>query len=175
VRNAIIVAIGALALLTGCSNQSDKATGIPVGPKWKGLPYRLSVDAKAPAPNKAGITIPTIKYSANPDALETRATMVVRFDSSGAKTDKPITDQMIIGPFDISGTDGVLPADYMDTADQGLARLLGAYCMKGNVKLSVSIARSSLSPQAADAELDAKRLSDWLPITTLFKNPHPKC
>lgn len=173
-RKAIIAAIAAFAFLAGCS-QADKGPGIPVGPKWKGAPYRLAIDAKAPAPNKAGITIPSITYTANPEALETRATLVIRFDSSGAKTDKPITDQMIIGPFDIAGTSGALPADYISTADTGLARLLGAYCMKGNVKLSMAIARSSLSPQAADAELNAKLLSDWLPLQVVFKNPHPTC
>ena len=51
----------------------------------------------------------------------------------------------------------------------------GAYCMKGKIKLSVAIARSSLSPQADDAELNEKRLSDWLPLEVEFKNPHPKC
>jgi hypothetical protein len=84
-------------------------------------------------------------------------------------------DQIIVGPFDISGAEGAVPADNMDLADKGLARLLTAYCMKGKVKVSVALARSSLSPQAADAEVNAKRLSDWLPIEVAFKNPHPKC
>jgi hypothetical protein len=39
----------------------------------------------------------------------------------------------------------------------------------------VAIARSSLNPQADDAEVDAKRLSDWLPIEVVYKNPHPAC
>jgi hypothetical protein len=39
----------------------------------------------------------------------------------------------------------------------------------------VALARSSLSPNAADSEVDEKRLSDWLPIEVVFKNPHPKC
>jgi len=47
--------------------------------------------------------------------------------------------------------------------------------MKGKIKLSVAIARSSLSPQADDAELNEKRLSGWLPLEVEFKNPHPKC
>jgi hypothetical protein len=47
--------------------------------------------------------------------------------------------------------------------------------MKGKVKLSVALARSSLSNQARDSEIDAKRLSDWLPIEVVFKNPHPTC
>jgi len=41
--------------------------------------------------------------------------------------------------------------------------------------LNVAIARSSLSNRARDAEIDSKRLSDWLPIEIDFKNPHPKC
>ena len=84
-------------------------------------------------------------------------------------------DQMIMAPVDISGAEGTLPADYMDAADKGLSRFLGAYCMKGKIKISVAIARSSLSSQAGDAELDAKRLSDWLPIEVVFRNPHPAC
>jgi hypothetical protein len=39
----------------------------------------------------------------------------------------------------------------------------------------VVLARSSLSSQAGDAEINAKRLSDWLPIELVFKNPHPHC
>ncbi len=84
-------------------------------------------------------------------------------------------DQMILHPVDISGAEGSLPADYMDAADKGLATLLGAYCMNGKVKITVALVQSSISPQAGDAELTAKRLSDWLPIEVVFKNPHPKC
>jgi hypothetical protein len=63
----------------------------------------------------------------------------------------------------------------MDLADKGLARFLGAYCIKGKVKITVAIARSSLSSQAGDDEVNEKRLSDWLPIEVAFKNPHPGC
>jgi hypothetical protein len=174
-RNGFLVAIVGLAFLAGCSSPGDKAAGVPAQPKWKGPAYRIAFDTKAPTPNPAGVALPTIKFTANPDALERRASLVVRFDSSGVKTDRQIMDQMIVGPVDISGTDGTLPADYMDRADKGLAQLLGAYCMKGKVKVTVLLARSSISPQATDAEIDAKRLSDWLPIELPFKNPHPKC
>jgi hypothetical protein len=133
------------------------------------------MDPQAPKPNPAGVTLPAIKFTANPDALERRASLVVRFEPSGAKQDQPMMDQVIVGPFDISGAEGALPADYMDLADKGLARLLGAYCMKGNVKVSVMLVRSSLAPQAGDAEIDQKRLSDWLPIEVVFKNLHPAC
>jgi hypothetical protein len=167
--------IGGLAFLAGCGDQGSNAPGIPVGPKWKGAPYRIALDAQPAKSNPVGVTIPAIKYKANPDAIETRATLVVRFDASGAKTNQPVMDQMIMAPVDISGAEGALPADYMDLADKGLAQLLGAYCMKGKIKLSVAIARSSLSPQAGDAELNAKRLSDWLPMEVEFKNSHPKC
>jgi hypothetical protein len=37
------------------------------------------------------------------------------------------------------------------------------------------LVRSSLAPQAGDAEINQKRLSDWLPIDVVFKNPHPTC
>jgi hypothetical protein len=174
-RKAIIVALCGLALLAGCGDQGNKAPGIPVGPKWKGPAYRIAFDTQAPKPNPAGVALPTIKFTANQDALERRASLIVRFDSSGVKKDTPVMDQMIMAPVDISGAEGALPADYMDRADTGLARLLGAYCMKGKVKVTVALARSSISPQANDDEINAKRLSDWLPIEVSFKNPHPKC
>ena len=124
-RKGIILAIGGLAFLAGCGNQGDKASGIPVTPKWKGAPYHLAFDTQAAKPNPAGITIPAIKYTANPDALERRAALVVRIDTSGVTKNGPIMDQMIMGAVDISGAEGTLPADYMDAADKGLARLLG--------------------------------------------------
>lgn len=173
-RKGIVLAIGGLALLAGCGNQ-DKASNIPVTPKWPGAPYHIAFDTKAAKPNPAGVTIPAIKYTANPDALKKRATLVVRFDASGVTKHGPMMNQMIMAPVDISGTEGALPADYMDAADKELSRFLGAYCVKGKVKISVAIARSSLNPQAGDAELDEKRLSDWLPIEVVFKNPHPAC
>lgn len=174
-RKAIIVALCGLALLAGCGDQGNKAPGIPVGPKWKGPAYRIAFDTQAPKANPAGVALPTIKFTANQDALERRASLIVRFDSSGVKKDTPVMDQMIMAPVDISGAEGALPADYMDRADKGLAQLLGAYCMKGKVKVTVALARSSISPQANDDEINAKRLSDWLPIEVSFKNPHPKC
>jgi hypothetical protein len=171
------LAIAALALLTGCGNQQDKASNLPVQPKWKGAPYHIAFDTKAAKPNPAGITIPDIKYTANPDALERRATLVVKFDTSAVTKSKdgPIMNQMVMAPVDISGPEGALPADYMDATDKELARFLGAYCMKGKIKVSVLIAKSSLTSNPGDAELDEKRLSDWLPIEIVFKNPHPKC
>lgn len=174
-RKNIVLAIGGLALLAGCGDQGSKAPGIPVGPKWKGPAYRISFAAQAPKPNPAGVTLPAIKFTANPDALEKRVSLIARFDASGVKRDTPVMDQMILAPTDVSGAEGTLPDDYMNLADKGLAQLLGAYCMKGKVKVTVALARSSISPQAADSEVDEKRLSDWLPIEVVFKNPHPKC
>jgi hypothetical protein len=176
VRTGIILAIGGLAFLAGCGNQGDKGQGIPVGPKWKGAPYRIAFDTRAAKkPNPAGVTIPVIKYTANPDALETRASLVVRFEAPGAPNQDPVTNRMIMGAVDIRGTDGALPADYMDRTSKELSTFFGAHCMKGKVQISVALARSSINPQAGDAEVDAKRLSDWLPIEVEFKNPHPKC
>ena len=174
-RKGIILAIGGLVLLAGCGNQGDKASNVPVTPKWKGAPYRIALDTQAAKPNPAGVTIPIIKYTANPEALEKRASLVVKFDTSGATKQGPMMNQMIMGGVDISGVEGALPAEYMGEADKGLARFLGAYCIKGKVKISVALARSSLGSYASDAEVDAKRLSDWLPIEVTFKNPHPGC
>jgi uncharacterized lipoprotein NlpE involved in copper resistance len=175
VKKGIILAFGCLFLLAGCDNK-DKSAGIPVGPKWKGAPYRISFDTAEAKPNPAGVTIPVVKFTANPDALEKRATLVIKFDASGAtKQQGPIGNQVIVAPVDISGAEGALPADYMAEADKGLARFLGAYCIKGKVKISVALARSSLNAQATDDEVDKKRLSDWLPVEVTFKNPHPGC
>lgn len=174
-RKGIILAVVGLAFLAGCGKQGDKASGIPVGPKWKGDPYRLAFDTKVVKPNPAGVTIPGVKYTANPDALEKRAIFVVRFDSLGDTKTPPPVNKMIMAPVDISGAEGALPAAYMDSASKGLSTFLGAYCVKGKITLSVALARSSLSSQASDSEVDAKRLSGWLPIELVFKNPHPKC
>ena len=84
-------------------------------------------------------------------------------------------NKMIMAPVDIKGAEGALPADYMDLASKDLSRFLGAYCLKGKIKISVALARSSLTSQAGDAEVDNKRLSDWLPAELEFKNAHPKC
>ena len=178
-RKAIIVsialAIGAFTLLSGCGPQKDQASNIPVKPKWQGAPYHISFGAQPAKPNPAGVTLPPIKFSANPDALENRVTLIVKFDTSGATKQMPMANQMIMAPVDISGAEGALPADYMDAASKGLARYLGAYCIKGKIKISVAIARSSLASQADDDEVNEKRLSDWLPGEVVFKNPHPKC
>ncbi|MDR3773897.1 MAG: hypothetical protein P4L26_11150 [Terracidiphilus sp.] len=174
-RKGIILAVGGLALLAGCGNQGDKASNVPVTPKWQGAPYHIAFDTQAAKPNPAGVTIPAIKYTANPDSLEKRATLVVKFDASGVTKQGPIANQMVMAPVDIAGTEGTLPADYMDLADKELSKFLGAYCVKGKIKITVALARSSLTNQAGDAELAAKRLSDWLPIEVVFKNPHPHC
>ncbi len=173
-KQAILVALSGLLLVAGCNSKPDNA-GIPVGPKWKGLPYRLAYDTKAPKPNPVGITLPAVNYTANPDAIEHRASLVVRFDSSGIKTDKLIVNQIILAPFDISGDHGALPADALDIADQGLAKLTGAYCMKGKVKVSVALVRSSISPQADDAEIASLQISDWTPTTVEITKPHTGC
>jgi hypothetical protein len=174
-RKGIVLAIGGLALLAGCGDRGNKDPGIPVGPKWKGPAYRIGFDTQPPKPNPVGVALPAVKFTANPDALEKRASLIVRFDSSEIKKNQAVMDQMILAPVDVSGAEGTLPADYMNLADKGLAQLLAAYCVKGKVKVTVALARSSISPQAGDAEINEKRLSDWLPIEVAYKNPHPKC
>jgi hypothetical protein len=174
-KEIIILALGGLALLTGC-NMGDKAATAPATPKWKGARYHIAFDTKPTKLNPAGVTIPAVTYVANPkDEFETRATLVIRFDTSGVEKDRPVANKMIMAPVDIHGGEGALPADYMDIANKDLSKFLGAYCMKGMVKLNVALARSSLSNSANDAEVDVKRLSDWLPIEVDFKNPHPNC
>jgi hypothetical protein len=175
VKKAILLAMGAVLFLAGCGPQAKEAPGIPVTPKWQGPAYHLAFDTQPPKPNPAGVALPGIKFNANPDALEKRVTLVIRFDSSVVKTESVVINQIILAPFDISGADGALSADTMDIADKGLAHLFTTYCIKGKVKASVLLARSSLSPQADDSEIDEKRLSDWLSTDVVFKNPHPGC
>jgi hypothetical protein len=173
VKKGIILAMGAMVFLAGCGLAGDEASKVPAKPKWPGPPYHISFDTKATKPNAAGVTIPSITYKGNPEALEKRATLVVRFDASGAaKKDGPMANKMIMAPVDIKDAAGALPAEYMDAADQGLARIFAAYGVKGKVKISVAIDRSSLTPQASDTEVENKRLSDWMPLEVVFKNPH---
>jgi hypothetical protein len=176
VKKGILLAVGGLILLAGCDTGNKPAATVPATPKWKGQPYRIAFDKPDAKPNPAGVTIPTIKFTANPEAVERRATLVVRFDNSSAKnpTGAPMVNKMIMAPVDIKGEEGALNADYMSAADKGLAGILGAYHMNGKIKISVALARSSLTNQAGDNEVDKKRLSDWLDGEVSFKNPHPK-
>jgi hypothetical protein len=75
----------------------------------------------------------------------------------------------------ISGAQGALPADYLDTASKELAKMLGSYCMKGKVKISVALTKSSIPMTATSDQINSHRLTDWLPTELVFKNPHPKC
>ena len=174
----IILAIASLVVLAGC-DMGDKTATVPVKPKWQGAPYHIAFDTQGIKPNPSGVTIPAIKYMAKPDEAVTRITLVVRFDAAeltnAKKNDGPVMNKMIMAPVDIKGTEGSLPADYMDYADKGLAQFLGAYCFKGKIDISVALARSSLTNRAGDAEVENKRLSDWMPTEVVFKNPHPKC
>lgn len=170
--------IAGLGFVAGCGNDGGKAANAPAQPKWKGQPYRLAFDTKAAAAKQTPgvINLPAIKYTANPEALETRALLVMRFSGPAKAGEDPVMHRMIGSPVDIKGEEGTLPADYMDRASKGLAEYLGAYCIQGKVNLSVALARSSLNPQGGDGEVDAKRLSDWLPTVVDYKNaPHSKC
>jgi len=181
VRTGMIVAIAGLSLLAGCDMGSKEATTpkAPAKPKWQ---YQIAFDTAQTKPNPTGVTIPAVKYTAmKADELETRATLVVRFDASqltkkkGDDSDGPAMNKMIMGPVDIHTASGTLPADYMEAADKGLTQFLGAYCVKGKINVSVALARSSLTNRAGDAEVDNKRLSDWQTTEVEFKGPHPKC
>jgi len=175
VKRIVILAVGGLLLLAGCGNQGNKGAGIPVEPKWKGAPYRIAFDTKAVKPSPAGVNIPAVNFTANPDDLEIRALLVMKFTASVAAGQEPDEHLMIGNPVDIHGTEGTLPEDYMDRARKGLSDYLETYCLKGKVDLSVALAKSSLDPHAGIAQVDLKRLSDWLPLEIVYKNPHPKC
>ena len=84
-------------------------------------------------------------------------------------------NRMVMGAVDIPGAQGALPAAYVDKGSADLAQMLAAYCVKGKVKISVAITRSSIPLNPDEGQINAKRLSDWTPIELEFKNPHPKC
>lgn len=173
-RIRLILAITGLAFLAGCGYEGDTPSKPPTAAQVK-APYHLDFETKAAKPNPAGVMLPLISYTANPKALERRAVLVVRFDASGVKNAQPGKDRVVMDPVDVPGAGGTLPESYMDSADQKLAKLLAGYCMKGTVKVTVALVRSSIKPDPSNAELDSKRLSDWLPGEVVFKNPHPKC
>jgi hypothetical protein len=173
VRKNILFAIAALFFLAGCGNQGSQ-TNIPAKPKWQGPPYHLALGATPAKPNPAGLTLPGIKFTANPMALENRVDLVVQFDTSGVKGAAQLANQMIMAPVNITGTDGALPDDYMSDASKDLAQMLGSYCLKGKIKIQVALASSTLMVPATNDKVEAKRISDWLPAEIVFKNPHPK-
>jgi hypothetical protein len=172
VRRGIVLAIGGLALLAGCKSQKENAYTMHLT-KWQGTPYHIAFDAQAAKPSPAGIAIPDVKYTANPDALERRACLVVRFDPPQGAKDQSMLNQVIMGPVDITGAQGALPADYMSDADKSLAQLLSAYHLKGKVKVSVLLARPLLS-QAGESDIQANRLSDWLQTDLVFNAPRSR-
>jgi hypothetical protein len=173
-RNGILLAIAGAVFVAGCGNQTAKAPTPATTTQLK-TPYHIEFDTKPAKPNPAGVALPAIHYLANPQAMQRRAALVVRIDSPAAKSDKP-GSRLLVGPaVDLPGTGGTLPESYMNLADQQLAKALATACMNGPIKISVALVRSSIKPGPSDAEVDAKRLSDWVPDEVVFKNPHPKC
>ncbi len=189
-RKCVILAIGGLVLLAGCGPQGNKGAATP-DTKWKGAPYRLTfetkpdskadakpdakLEKKAAKPNPAAVVIPPIHYTANPEALENRAILVMRFAGPPAASADPDFHLMIGTAVDIRGAEGDLPASYLTEASKSLTDYLSNHCIQGDIKVQLLLARSSVKPQADDAEVTAKKLSDWLPFQTTVKNPHLKC
>ena len=171
-KTGIVLAFGSLAFVAGCQNKSAE---IHIPPKWQGAPYHIAFGPAPAKANPAGLTLPQIKFVANPDAAETRADLVVEFDPSAVKTKGLVMDQMAMGAVDVHGTEGALPDDYVAEASTSLAKMLSAYCVHGKVKVSVALTRSSLPMNPTSDQIDAKRLSDWTPIVLDFKNPLKKC
>jgi hypothetical protein len=176
-RKGNLLLIAGLMCLGGCNlDPGNKASDAPEKPKSK-PPYHLDFETKAVKPTPAGVAIPPVSYTGNPKALEKRACLVVKFEGSGVKNDLPARDRLVLPPVDLAGSGGTLPQNYMEQADVVLGKLLAGYCYKGTAKVSLALVRSSIKPGPTDADIDAKRLSDWLPVEVVFKNPnaHPKC
>ena len=173
-RKRLFLAITGLALLAGCGDMGNKPYESAVPAKYK-PPYHLELATETPKPNPAGVTLPAISYKSDTKDWQRRAALVVRFDPSGAKNARPGKDRVILEAVDIAGTGGNLPSEYLDAAEQQLAKLLADRCIKGKVVINLALVRSSIRPDAEDAEINAKLLTDWLPAEVVFKNPHPKC
>lgn len=173
-RKGVLIAIGAIAFLAGCKSQQDSKYTIKLKQQWQGAPYHISFDAPPAKPNPAGITIPVVKYTANPDMLERRACLVVRFEPSAElASSQTVMNQVIMGPVDIKGADGSLDPDYMAAADQALARLLDVYKIKGKVKVQVLLARPLLS-SAGESDIKENSLSDWAATEVEYKKARGK-
>lgn len=179
-RNGIVLAIAGMMFLVGCDVDVKKAPDASTQAQFK-APYHIEFDTKVVKPNPTGVTLPAISYTASPKALEKRAALVVRFEApdakpaSDAKKDQASKNQVVMAAIDVPGTGGTLPENYMQLADQKLTKMLADRCIKGTVRVSMVLVRSSIRPDPGDAEINAKRLSDWLPATVTFKDPRPKC
>ena len=176
-RKAYALLIAGIVCLAGCNVDMERTAPKKAEAAKSKPPYHLDFETKVATPTPAGVSIPAVSYTGNPKALEKRAVLVVKFDGTGVKNDQPSKDRLLLPPVDIPGTGGTLPQNYMDQADVALGKLLGGYCFKGTAKISLALVRSSIKPGPNDADIDAKRLSDWLPAEVVFKNPnaHPKC
>ena len=173
-KKGILIAMASVAFLAGCKSQQDSKYTIKLKQQWQGAPYHISFDAPQAKPNPAGITIPVVKYTANPDMLERRACLVVRFEPSAELTStQTVMNQVIMGPVDIKGTDGALDPEYMAAADQALARLLDVYKIKGKVKVQVLLARPLLS-SAGESDINQNKLSDWVATDLEYKKGRGK-
>ena len=177
----LVSVTAALLFLTGCGSQSNQASNASATRVSKSAPYRLAFGVPSAKPNAAGLTIPPIEFAANPDIaatpdqLESRADLVVQFDTTVPQKQGTVADQMIVGPADISGRYGIFSPYYVEAASKQLSQKLGDDCMNGTVKIAVAITKSSILPSATPDQVNAKRLSDWLPTEVEFKNPNAKC
>ena len=134
-RKGIMVAIGGLVLLAGCDT-GNKAN-VPIEPKWKGAPYRIAFDAPPAKPNPTGVTIPAVKYTANPEALENRAKLVVRFDAAALTkqtSDGPLMNQMVMAPIDIRNGGGRPSRGLHGSGEQGSVEVSRGLLRQGKNK-----------------------------------------
>lgn len=176
-RKGYMLLIAGLVCIGGCNVEpGSNVSNAPAATKSK-PPYHIDFETKPVKSNPSGVALPAVSYTGNPKALERRAALVIKFDGSGVKNDQPVKDCLIMPSVDIPGNGGTLPENYMYQADEKLSKLLAGYCFKGTAKVQLTLVRSSIRPEAKDAEIDAKRLSDWVPTEVVFKNPnpHPKC
>lgn len=169
-KKAMITTIVALAFLAGCEAPSPKP------PKWEGPPYRLSLGAQPTNAGPNSLLLPPIYFTANPEAVQTRANLVIKINADDVKK-KPakFTDELLLAPGDIAGKQGELSDSYLTHASTEFGRMLTAYCMNGKIKVNVALVKSSIMMSATDVQVDNHRLSDWMPVEVNFKNPRPGC
>ena len=174
-KSGIILAIGGLAFLTGCGNLGGDAASKAPAPAKPKAPYHIEFATPGGQAQPGGRHHSGDKLHGRLQGAGEKSRSPGAIGRFGGASAQPAVNQMIMGPVDLPDETGSLPASYMDLADKGLVKLLADGCVKGPVKIKVVLVRSSIKPDAGDGEIDAKRLSDWLPTEVAYKNPHPKC
>ena len=169
-RKAIIITIGALGFLAGCGNQDNSLPAFPFRPSGRALPTISHLARRQPSPTRRAS--PFRPSSTRPIPTCSRPEPTSSSNSTPRQRRAPAGDgPMVMGAVDVSGTEGELPAAYVDKASADLANMLAGYCVKGKVKISVVLTKSSIPLSATSDLVNARRLSDWRRSSSSSRTP----